>query len=99
MLLDIEFGKMKSWNPRIQIAEHMEDMGLSALLFTESAFYEVKDAFPDMLGMNQEQIDAVPEYLKYFCCGDKIEKGEPGCDKHKYTDECTPHKAGWHPSW
>jgi hypothetical protein len=101
VLLDIDFGGLENWNQRIQIMEIMEDLGLSALLFTESAFYEdsIKDGFPDMFGMNQEQIDAVPEYLRYFRCENKIEKGDPGCGDHKYTDECAPHKAPWHPGW
>jgi hypothetical protein len=101
VLLDIDFGGLDNDNPNIKIMEVLEDSGVSTLHFTESAFYEdqIKDGFPDMFGMNQEQIDATPENLRYFRCGDKLEKGDPGCDDHKYTDECAPHKAPWHPGW
>jgi hypothetical protein len=101
VLLDIDFGGLDNDNPNIKIMEVLEDSGLSTLHYTESAFYEdqLKDGIPDMFGMNQQEIDATPEYLRYFRCGDKLEKGDPGCDDHKYTDECAPHKAPWHPGW
>lgn len=86
---------------RKDILQKVEDFGITTFYLLEEAMNSMQDALPDMLGMNQEQIDAVPEYVRYFKCKEQLEKSEPGCDANKYTPTCPNrlHKAGWHPGW
>ena len=39
----------------------------------------VRAAFPDMLGMNDDQIANQPPFVQYYKCNGAIEDGEPGC--------------------
>lgn len=76
----------------------LTDIGFSA--FYENQDVSRKDDVPEMTGLNQKEVDALPPYLKYFKCDGGVEKGD--CDKgHKYTvTEVCPKRIGmvsWHP--
>jgi hypothetical protein len=90
-------------NGRKDILQKVEDFGVTTFYLVEEAITSMQDALPDMLGMNQEQIDAVPEFVRYFKCKDQLEKSDPGCDTFKYSDaKFCPNrlqKAAWHPGW
>ncbi|KAI2500366.1 hypothetical protein MHU86_14109 [Fragilaria crotonensis] len=88
---------------RVEMMRKLEDIGLTTFHLNERTdVYAMRSAIPDMLGMNQQEIDQVPEYVRYFKCKGQIETGQPGCDEHKYSDGmCVDrlHKASWHPGW
>ncbi|KAI2500373.1 hypothetical protein MHU86_14116 [Fragilaria crotonensis] len=88
---------------RVDMMRKLEDIGLTTFHLNERTDVDaMRSAIPDMLGMNQQEIDQVPEYVRYFKCKDQIETGQPGCDEHKYSDGmCVDrlHKASWHPGW
>ena len=64
---------------------------------------KVQAAFPDMFGMTDSQIAALPPYVQYFKCEDQVEAGEPGCDTHKFNTTICKSRNGimssWHPGW
>ena len=39
----------------------------------------IQAAFPDMLGMTDEQIAQQPPYIQYYKCNGAVESGDPGC--------------------
>jgi hypothetical protein len=87
---------------RMKIMQRLEDTGLTTFYLRDTAMHDMTEALPDMLGMNQQQIDAVPEFVRYFKCKNQLEKDEPGCSDNKYNDAlCSNrlHKADWHPGW
>ena len=87
---------------RKRMMEKLEDVGLTTFYFKEDAINVMEAALPDMLGMNQKQIDDVPDFVRYFKCKNKLEKQEPGCGANKYNEAlCSNrlHKADWHPGW
>jgi hypothetical protein len=63
---------------------------------------KIVTGFPDMMGMTDSQIAALPRYVQYFKCEGKTESGDPGCDDNKFNETlCTERagKASWHPGW
>lgn len=90
-----------NFNAHKTILQKVEDFGITALYQSSDAVLSMIDDLPDMSDMTQEQIDALPEYVRYFKCNHMIERLEPGCKANKYTAICPdrPHKASWHPGW
>lgn len=85
-----------------KIFEDVHDMGLASFQFQDKTFRQIQTNVPNTLGKTQEEIDAMPEYVKYFKCGKLKESGDPGCGDHKYDDSICPDrafKASWHPGW
>jgi hypothetical protein len=86
---------------RKEILGKVEDHGLTTFYMLDEAIKSMQSVLPDMLGKNQTQIDAVPEYVRYFKCKDLLEKSEPGCKDNRYNPICSDrrHQASWHPGW
>lgn len=93
------FGKL--WPERINELKVVERYGLTTFHIKEGADQAIMNGVPDMFGMSQEQIDAIPEYIRYVKCDGVIEKGEPDCSKNKWTPICPKrlHQTSWHPGW
>lgn len=50
--------------------------------------------------LSTDEINQLPEFVKYFKCDGAIEKGF--CEDYKYSSEICPErmgKASWHPGW
>jgi hypothetical protein len=61
----------------------------------------INKEIPDMFGLTQEQIDAIPPNIRDFKCQGQIETGEPTCKMNKWSPFCEKrkHKTSWHPGW
>lgn len=71
---------------------------ISAFLYLFFFFFFRQQTF----GLNGDEIDELPEFVRYFKCGEGIEKGDPYCGENKYTMEACPDRMGrasWHPGW
>jgi hypothetical protein len=80
----------------------VQNIGLTVMGWDRSVEEQAKAAFPDMMGMSDAQIAALPDFVKYYKCSDKIETGDPGCGDNKYNDTLCVNrkaKASWHPGW
>lgn len=87
---------------KVKVYKTAEKQGLTTFYLSGKVVDSMEEVAPDMFGMNQEEIDAIPEYLRYFKCKNEIEKSDPGCQENKYNDAlCSnrKHKAPWHPGW
>jgi len=87
----------------VEIAKEMQTLGMDTLTWN-SAYMKSKvmEAVPDMEGMSDQQIEQVPENLRYFKCGRMTENGEPGCADHRWNNTvCTNrrYRVAWHPGW
>ena len=82
--------------------EEVEANGLTAFYMEPKVISNMQKPLPDMFGMTQEEMDAVPEYVRHYKCQNKIEKGDPTCEDLKYNEAVCKdrmHKAPWHPGW
>mmetsp|Transcript_17490 Transcript_17490/g.26477 ORF Transcript_17490/g.26477 Transcript_17490/m.26477 type:complete len:690 (-) Transcript_17490:415-2484(-) len=87
---------------KLSVYKKAEAKGLTTFYLSGEVIKNMQDVVPDMFGMNQEEIDAIPEYVRYFKCQNEIEKSDPGCADNKYNEAlCSNrrHKAPWHPGW
>lgn len=78
----------------------MQGLGMTVLGMDRPLKSTVEKSFPDMFGMSDAEIQALPPMVKYMRCQEKIEAGEPGCQDNKYNDIACPKrraKASWHP--
>lgn len=79
-----------------------ESNGLAAFMLDPAAEKIMTDGVPDCLGLPNEQLLALPSYVRNFKCDGKLENGDPFCGIEKYNDaicEKRQFKAGWHPGW
>jgi hypothetical protein len=65
--------------------EPLANIGIPAFVADSKLTSEMRSSFPETNGMTQKQIDALPEYARNVMCNGGIEKGEPFCEKEKYT--------------
>jgi hypothetical protein len=87
---------------RPELVSLFEENGLPIMYMSEPEVAKVLAAVPDTLGLNQEQIDNMPPFVRYFKCENSIETGEPGCGWFKFTpDHCGDRRfrTSWHPGW
>ena len=86
---------------RIEELRLAESYGLTTLYIKEGTDVDMMRGIPDMFGMSQNQIDSVPEFIRYIKCDEAIEKGDPGCTSNKWNPVCPGrnHKTSWHPGW
>ena len=78
----------------------LDKLGLASFHGLSTADSQMYAAVPDSGGKSDEELAAMPEYVRNFKCSDQVEKGDPYCGKEKYTKYiCTPRskQAGWHP--
>lgn len=87
---------------RLQAIRDLEAMGMTTFIADEDAQKAMKDAFPDSAGINGADIESLPDYVRNYRCGEQIEKGDPYCNRDKYTKwGCSPRwkQTSWHPGY
>jgi hypothetical protein len=87
---------------RRNLMKELENIGLTALLLDPSEESEMTNAIPDTLGLSEEEVAAMPEFVRNLKCGKQIEKGDPGCGASKFNATmCNSRKfrTSWHPGW
>jgi len=93
---------MHTGKGRSGLAQSLEDVGLAILTEDPVLHAQIQDAIPDSFGKTDQELEAMPPYIRNMRCGDKIENGEPYCGAQKYNmTDCVKRKfrAGWHPGW
>ncbi len=81
---------------------YLENDGLPSFVFEPGAEKNMLEATPDTLGLKDEEILALPPYVRNIKCNGKIESGDPYCDAEKYSKFVCPERkfrASWHPGW
>ena len=87
---------------RYNIADTFEQMGMASIISNDDIMREAENAIPDSLGMTDEEINGLPEYVRNYKCGNEIEAGDPYCKSDKFRlGQCPKRKfqASWHPGW
>lgn len=88
---------------RRDVVESIARMGLCILQNEDKDILKLlKDGVPDTFGMTEEQINAMPPYIRNFKCDKRIEEGDPYCSSDKYTLNLCPerlYQTSWHPGW
>lgn len=86
---------------REQVLQSLEDFGMATFHGSEESYLARNAAVPDSAaGLSQVQIDALPPMVQNLKCGDMLEKGEPFCEKEKYSKHICAKRgkqAPWHP--
>ena len=98
-LLAMKIGG-RFYEKRKSALSDLEDLGLAVFYGDEDDFVQQQKSFPDMLGLDSDSINSLPEYVRNVNCNGQLEKGEPNCGDQKYTKGvCSPRgkQAGWHP--
>ena len=91
-------GRMEQ--KRLDALRSLQDMGMATFLADEDLQKDMRDAFPDSAGITSAAIDALPDYVRNYKCGEQIEKGDPYCGDDKYTTWVCTHRfkqTSWHP--
>jgi hypothetical protein len=89
-------------SPRYKLADTLEQMGVASIISSDDVLKQVERAIPDSLGLTDEQINALPEYVRNYKCGNEIEAGEPYCQSEKFRLGLCPdrrYRTSWHPGW
>jgi len=87
---------------RLQIVQGLEEMGVAVFFGNQATTQVMRNTFPDSSGLSMEDINALPEYVRNYRCGDGHETGEPFCRTDKYSKwGCSPRLAqtSWHPGF
>ena len=87
---------------RAAALKELEDRGLGVLMSIENEYKAVIDAVPDSLGKTEEEIQAMPPFIRNFKCGKQWEAGDPYCGAQKYNETfCSKRrfKTSWHQGW
>lgn len=87
---------------RMPALQSLEKNGLPLFHMIPELEETMKDNFPDSQGISEEEIKALPEYVRNYKCGTGIEKGDPYCDAEKYSPWICPKRgkrASWHPGF
>jgi hypothetical protein len=92
----------KAGSGRLGVARTMEENGLTSLYLDAGKQEQVIANVPDTFGRTEEQIAAMPDFVRHFKCEGKVEGGEPGCAGDKWNLSVCPTrkaKTKWHPGW
>jgi hypothetical protein len=90
-------------NARREELKSVEAIRLTTLTMEENLYSNMIKEVPEMFGLNQEQIDAIPPFIRHFRCQDQTdqtENGNPTCETEKYSKDICPKRAkqaAWHP--
>jgi hypothetical protein len=81
----------------------LDEVGMTTLgMDTKFSTEMIVPAFPNMMGMTDDQIAALPAYVQYFRCENSVESGDPGCNDNKFNKTMCNERAArtsWHPGW
>ena len=87
---------------RKQMVEHLTEQGMAALRQDDHYVISKQLEFPDSKGASDEELELMPEYVRYFRCAYGIENGGD-CIHHKFTQNGTcddrPYRTNWHKGW
>ena len=90
---------------RWHVMANMTNQGYRALAMNEPILKAREQLFPDCATLEQQEIETLPKFVKNYRCGGGVEKGEPMCDKDKWTnthdEACQKRRytTSWHPGW
>jgi hypothetical protein len=87
---------------RQKAVQDMEDLGLAAMVSSQSVVDAVLAAVPDSFGLTEEQIAQMPSFVRNFKCETQIENGDPYCKTDKFDLSLCPnrkYRTNWHPGW
>lgn len=87
---------------RQRTLQELEDRGLATLFSEDSIYKEIEDAIPNSLGKTEQEIQAMPKFVRNYKCGNLIEMGDPYCGAEKFNETfCAQRrgKAKWHQGW
>jgi hypothetical protein len=99
VLVAIQIGRDPG---RVEVIRQMEGLGLAAFLQDDIELKNMIAAIPDTLGLSDEEISLMPQFVRNFRCGEQIENGDPGCKDLKFNMSlCTDRRfrTSWHPGW
>jgi hypothetical protein len=91
----------QNWK-RYTIADTFEQMGMTSLVSNEDILTQAEGAIPDSFGLSDQQINALPDYVRNYKCGNEIEAGLPYCKSNKFRLGLCPERkfqTSWHPGW
>jgi hypothetical protein len=98
-LVALHLGSKKE---RRDVMKELEEIGLTSLVFDDREEKAMNELIPDTMGLSDEEVAEMPDFVRSFKCGKQIEKGDPGCEEEKWnTTICNSrrHKTGHHPGW
>jgi hypothetical protein len=87
--------------PHFKIVRELEDMGLIAFHYGTVADAS-REHLPDTSVMTEDEIAALPPFIRNFKCGAEYEAGEPYCAGYKFNLSVCPDRkymVSWHPGW
>ena len=85
---------------RSKLNEALEAMGLAAFQSGNNEISVMREGVPDSSGLSEEEIAALPEYVRNYRCGTSFENGDPYCRTDKFTKwgcEKRIAQTSWHP--
>jgi hypothetical protein len=95
-------GNIHARARRQAIQELDTEYGLTVLAMNDTVVDNVLRAVPDSFGLSDEDINALPEYLRNFRCEKGVESGEPYCTIQRFSNHtCNKrvYRVSWHPGW
>jgi hypothetical protein len=87
---------------RPKAVQAAEDTGMPAFVLDHTEEGKIHKAIPNTFGLSEEEIAAMPPFVRHFKCGGQKEKGEPGCAKEKFNQTMCfprPFMTSWHGGW
>jgi hypothetical protein len=84
------------------LINNLEERGLAALYFEDTNYGISMGSIPDSFGKTDEELAAMPPFVRDFVCNKGIEKGDPYCGSRKFTTDICPTRkfqTSWHPGW
>jgi hypothetical protein len=100
-LIGVQVGG-RSRRGREEALQKLESLGMSTFYGSDDLYRIMREGIPDTSGMSNDELAALPEYVRNFKCGGAIENGDPFCAKEKWTKYiCTRRgkQTSWHPGW
>jgi hypothetical protein len=95
--LGIRFGQDDERETAMRV---LGEYGMTTFIQEDGGYAKMREGVPDTFGLNTNEINAMPEYVRNFRCDGLYEKGEPFCEDEKYSSEICKDRAGkapWHP--
>eukprot|EP00980_Cylindrotheca_fusiformis_P014188 scaffold3725_cov114-Cylindrotheca_fusiformis.AAC.5 len=90
------------WKGRTDRLEDLEELGVPVFHRPKESIDAMNKAFPDSGDKTEEELAAMPAFVRHFKCQEQIEKGEPHCQEEKYTKGLCDHRTSqvsWHPGF
>jgi hypothetical protein len=82
--------------------EDLEKLGMAGFMFEDASLSRMKAAIPDSALLSEEELSALPEYVRNFKCNGGYETGEPFCTKEKFSHYICDKRGkqgSWHPGF